>query len=84
MHLQKWGNSFGVRVPLHYLKQLHLSETDPLEMVLDLDGESIIIRKKPTLQEKKYDLKSLLAQIKEDHQQEEAWEDDGPKGNEIW
>jgi antitoxin MazE len=78
MHLHKWGNSLGVRVPAHYIKQLNLTEADPLEMVLDLEAESLIIRRK------KDDLQTLLSKVKPEHLTKEAWEEDSPRGHEVW
>jgi antitoxin component of MazEF toxin-antitoxin module len=83
MHLHKWGNSLGVRVPAQFIKQLNLNESDPLEMVVDLEGESLIIRRKQA-KPKQYDLKTLLAKLKEDQLPQEAWDEDSPRGHEAW
>ncbi len=84
MHLHKWGNSLGVRVPAQFIKQLNLNESDPLEMVLDLEGESLIIRRKLVVRRKKYDLKTLLSKITPEQLTKEAWEEDSPRGHEAW
>lgn len=83
MHLHKWGNSLGVRVPAQLIKQLNLNESEPLEMIVDLEEESLIIRRK-RVKPKQYNLKTLLAKIKEDQLPEEAWDDDLPRGHEAW
>lgn len=84
MHLHKWGNSLGVRVPAQYIKQLNLSESDLLEMVLDLEGESLIIRRKLVVRRKKYNLKDMLSKIKPEQLTKEIWEEDSLRGNEVW
>lgn len=84
MHLQKWGNSLGLRVPAQYIKQLHLTESDPLEIVLDLEAGSLIVRRKQNIQRKKYDLETLLSKITPEQLTKEAWEEDAPRGHEVW
>jgi len=85
MHLHKWGNSLGVRVPAQYIRQLELTESDPLEMILDLEAESLIIRrKKDDLHRKKYDLHTLLSTVKAEQLPKDAWGEVSPRGREVW
>jgi antitoxin component of MazEF toxin-antitoxin module len=84
MHLHKWGNSLGLRVPAQFIKQLQLSETDALEMIVDITGESLIVRRKPSAKRKKYNLKTLLSKVKPEQLTEEAWDEDSPRGREVW
>ena len=49
--LNKWGNSWAIRVPGTFLKELSINPDHPLE--INLDGQQIVIRKTsdPTLDE---------------------------------
>jgi antitoxin MazE len=37
----KWGNSQGIRIPKAFLKNIHVSENDPVDITLS-DGKIII------------------------------------------
>jgi antitoxin MazE len=39
----KWGNSQGIRIPKTFLKDLHVSENDPVDITVS--GETILIKK---------------------------------------
>jgi antitoxin MazE len=39
----KWGNSQGIRIPKAFLKNIHVSENDPVDITLS--DEKIIIKK---------------------------------------
>jgi antitoxin MazE len=39
----KWGNSQGIRIPKAFLKNIHVSENDPVDIILS--DEKIIIKK---------------------------------------
>jgi antitoxin MazE len=39
----KWGNSQGIRIPTACLKNIHVSENDPVDIILS--GGKIIIKK---------------------------------------
>ena len=39
----KWGNSQGIRIPKAFLKSIHASENDPVDIALS--GETIVIKK---------------------------------------
>jgi antitoxin MazE len=39
----KWGNSQGIRIPKAFLKNIHVSENDPVDIVVS--DETIIIKK---------------------------------------
>jgi antitoxin MazE len=39
----KWGNSQGIRIPKFFLKNIQVSENDPVDMILS--DENIIIKK---------------------------------------
>ncbi len=78
--VQKWGNSQGVRIPRIFLKELHISVGDEVEVVADA-GEITI---KPCLKIRgRYRLRDLAAKMPDDyHPQEEGW--GKPNGLEVW
>jgi antitoxin MazE len=39
----KWGNSQGIRIPKAFLKNIHVAENEPVDIVLS--NEKIIIKK---------------------------------------
>jgi antitoxin MazE len=39
----KWGNSQGIRLPKSFLQNIHLSENDTVDVLLENDG--IVIKK---------------------------------------
>jgi antitoxin MazE len=39
----KWGNSQGIRIPKDFLKNIHVSENEPVDIILS--DEKIIIKK---------------------------------------
>jgi antitoxin MazE len=39
----KWGNSQGIRIPKTFLKDIHVSENDPVDIMVS--DETIIIKK---------------------------------------
>jgi antitoxin MazE len=39
----KWGNSRGIRIPKAFLKDIHVSENDPVDITLE--DEKIVIKK---------------------------------------
>lgn len=54
-HIQKWGNSLGLRIPMQLAKQLGLHEGSLV--VIEIEDDRIIIR--PT----KYNLDMMLKDI---------------------
>ena len=73
--IQKWGNSFGIRIPIQFAEQLKLHANTPV--TLEIEGDRIII------QPPKYDLKQMLDQITPENLHGEHLED-LPQGNEEW
>jgi antitoxin MazE len=39
----KWGNSQGIRIPKTFLKDIHVSENDPVDIMVS--NETIVIKK---------------------------------------
>ncbi len=72
--LSKWGNSLALRVPKDIAELAGFEEGQALE--LSLDGQTIILRRRYSLQEMLKDMEG-----KEWHPLEF---DDPPVGSEIW
>lgn len=74
-HIQKWGNSLGLRIPMQLIKQLNLHQGSPV--TLEIDKDRIII------QSPKYNLEAMLKEITPQNQHHLIL-DDEPCGNEEW
>jgi antitoxin MazE len=74
--IQKWGNSFGVRIPKTIMEQANLSENSEVE-IQHKNGAIVILPIK-----KKLSLKNLLEKITEKNLPQ--LEDGLPVGNEVW
>jgi antitoxin MazE len=74
--IQKWGNSFGVRIPKSVIEKLNLTENSVVE-VEHKNGAIVILPLKNT-----FSLDSLLKQINKDNLHHE--EDVSAEGNEVW
>lgn len=72
--VKKVENNLAIIIPDKITKNLEL--TDGTEMILTLDGQTLTVKKKTTLNE-------LLGQITVENQHDEI-EWGKPKGNEIW
>jgi antitoxin MazE len=77
-HIQKWGNSFGVRLPMRWVKQHKLHKGSPISV--DIDADRIVI------QPPKYTLEELLEQIptKKSKKPRKLLLEDHPRGDEAW
>ncbi|MHB8916815.1 MAG: AbrB/MazE/SpoVT family DNA-binding domain-containing protein [Desulfocucumaceae bacterium] len=74
-HIQKWGNSLGIRIPKALAQKAGLVEGTPVEIVLD--DQSIIIRPR------RYSLETLLSGVTSENLHREV--DTGkPVGREVW
>lgn len=74
-HVQKWGNSLGIRIPLSLAQKIGLKEGTPVD--LEVNDDAMIIRRK------RYSLEQLLSQVTPDNIHGEV--DTGPQvGREIW
>jgi len=78
LKLQKWGNSYGIRIPKVYLKSLNINNSDSL--MIEQNDNKIIISKS-----KKQKI-SLAEKFKNYHgdnlAKEFNW--DEPIGEELW
>lgn len=74
-HVQKWGNSLGLRIPMQLAKQLHLQPGSSVTLEVE-DGRIII-------QTPKYSLESMLKEITPKNRHHQML-DDGQTGNEEW
>lgn len=74
-HIQKWGNSLGLRIPMQFAKQLKLHEGS--FVVIEVDHDRLVI------QPIKYDLDIMLKDINPKNQHHPIL-DDEQWGNEEW
>ena len=75
-HIQKWGNSLAVRLPIQFARQLHFEPGTIVDISLE-DHHLLIKTQQETLEH-------LLSQITSENLHGEVFEDDGPQGQEIW
>lgn len=75
-HIQKWGNSLGVRIPMHLAKQLQLQPGSVVNINVE-EGRLII-------EPHKYDLNVLLNEITPQNLHHLELEDNEQLGNEAW
>jgi antitoxin MazE len=71
-----WGNSFGLRIPKAFAKEIGLKSGSKVKLVMENDR--LVITKV-----KKFSLKSLVNQISPDNRYDEV-DLDKPVGREIW
>ena len=77
--ISSWGNSQGLRVPKHIMKELHLSIGD--KMKVSIENKKIVLL--PIKQSrKKYDIKDLVSKIPNNHKAYEEF--DNTSGLEEW
>lgn len=74
-HLQKWGNSLGLRIPIQIAKQLKLHQGSSVNLEIE-DGKIII-------QSPKYQLEKMLKEITPKNRHHQIL-DDAQQGNEEW
>lgn len=74
-HIDKWGNSLGLRIPSNVAKQLHLHVGSPV--IINVEKDKIII-KTP-----RYDLDEMLERINPQNMHHVLL-DDKQQGNEEW
>ena len=75
-HIQKWGNSLALRIPVQFSRHLHLKAGATVDISLD-DNHLLIKPQKESLQH-------FLSQITPENIHGEVFEDDAPKGHEVW
>lgn len=76
--IQQWGNSLGLRIPVSFIKDLHLHKSSKVNLAIE-NGRLTI---KP-LKTIRYNLSSLVAKIKPDNVHS-AVETGRAKGQEAW
>lgn len=74
-HIQKWGNSLGLRIPIQIAKQLQLHAGS--SVTLEIENGRIII------QSPKYDLDAMLKNVTSKNLHHQILED-RQLGNEEW
>lgn len=75
-HIQKWGNSLAVRLPVQFTRYLHLEPGTTVDISLE-DHHLLIKTQQKTLEH-------LLSQITPNNLHGEVFEDDAPQGQETW
>ena len=75
--LQKWGNSFGIRIPKSILEDLKIEANDLLE--LKVEDDRVVITKSVN---KKISLKEKFENFNGVYTDDFCWDD--KVGNEIW
>lgn len=75
-YIRKWGNSFGVRIPLLLLSQLNIQPDEQVE--ISIEAGKIILK---PIHEKRYTLEELIDKINPSNIHEE--EDYGISGREL-
>jgi antitoxin MazE len=75
-HIQKWGNSLGVRIPIYLAKQLQLQPGSLVNINIE-EGRLII-------ESQKYDLNMMLKEITPQNLHHLELEDNEQMGNEVW
>ncbi len=78
LKLQKWGNSYGIRIPSVFLKELNIKENEKLN-IEKLEDKIIISKSK----KQKVSLKKLFSEYKGNNESE-SFNWDEPVGKEIW
>ena len=81
----KWGNSHGIRLPKAFLKNINLTENDPVDITME--NEKIIIKKiktkiHKTLKQRLLDFYGKDYKFISDPQKEYDW--GKPAGKETW
>lgn len=76
MHVQKWGNSLGVRLPKSLCEAVSIEEGSEIDF--KIINDSIVIRRK------KKTLEQLLESVNSENVHGETWDDVKPVGREIW
>jgi len=80
VHIAKWGNSCGIRIPKAVLQRLDLSEGE--DVSLKVKDDKIIIKKK--IAKPHYDYEKLIAEMKHCKQPKGEFPEDDPIGDEAW
>lgn len=74
--VKKWGNSLGIRLPKKIARLLHIDSGT--EVDVSIRDKEIIIKMHQS------ELDTLLDKITPSNIHNETWEEEHPKGNEIW
>ena len=76
---QHWGNSIGVRIPAHIVRETSLAAGQPVG--LQLEGGRIVLT--PMQEPRRFELKKLLAKITPGNLPHgDQW--GAPVGKEVW
>ncbi|QIW16145.1 hypothetical protein A4G20_07280 [Pasteurellaceae bacterium RH1A] len=70
LQIKKWGNSAAVRLPQAVLAQFQLSENDHFNV--EIHRDSLVLK---PIKPKKYDIKTLMAEMQEGLPLVEGWDE---------
>lgn len=77
-HIQKWGNSFALRIPQPFAREIHVKKGSTVELFVK-DGRLVLT----PISKTKYTLKELLAGVTKENLHQEI--DSGlPRGREVF
>lgn len=74
--IKKWGNSYGIRIPLHFMRELRLQPGSVIELKIEAD--------RLVVDPLKYDLDEMLSRIIPESKYSLLLEDATCKGVEVW
>jgi antitoxin MazE len=68
--IQKWGNSYAVRIPRETVDSMDLTEGQAVQIEETVDGKSLTITPSP---QAALSLESLLSRITPENRHQEVW-----------
>ena len=77
-HVNKWGNSFGIRIPKALAQELNL--TNGLSVNIQVQNHDTLVIKV----NKKYDLLAMIEQMSEDNKHPLLLDSEDSQGEEAW
>lgn len=75
-HIEKWGNSLGLRVPKNFANKMNIKKGSYVN--IELQDNRLIISYEDT------ELDILVNQITDDNRHSEVFNDDNFVGKEVW
>ncbi len=78
--IQKWGNSYAVRIPKEVVMKLHLKEGQAVTIEAEADGRSLSVTPTTSSEQSLNEMVSLITP--ENRHTETDWST--PVGREIW
>lgn len=75
-HIQKWGNSLALRIPIQFSRHFHLAPGAIVD--ISLEDDHLLVKPQKEM------LEHLLSQITPDNLHGEVFEEDVSQGQEVW